>query len=279
MKEKFSKIPATTFQNLGINAGMVLSAFNPTAGTFNQSDIIGATSGGVTFNAAPEYLDFGEDIDNCPKNTKELKRISDWTITLSGTFVTMNAALAERMAAAADNTDGHVIPRDVLNITKDFRDLWFVCDYSDVNTGAGAGFLAIHISNALSTGGFQLQTADKEKGKFSFEFTAHYSIDAQDTVPFEIYIMTGGDAPYVALNTPKATVIDEETITLTATTYPAGSTVTWASSDTDVATVSGGVVTGKSVGSTIISASITENTTTYTDVCVVTVVAAPPSNI
>ena len=42
--------------------------------------------------------------------------------------------------------------------------------------------------NALSTGGFQLQTADKEKGTFSFEYTAHYSMSAQDTVPFEVYV-------------------------------------------------------------------------------------------
>jgi hypothetical protein len=45
--------------------------------------------------------------------------------------------------------------------------------------------------NALSTGGFQIQTADKEKGQFSFEFTGHYSKDSADTVPFEIYIKAG----------------------------------------------------------------------------------------
>ena len=77
------------------------------------------------------------------------------------------------------------------------QDIWLVGDYSDVNnsgTGTGAakaGFIAIHIMNALSTGGFQIQTADKEKMQFSFEFTAHYSIDAQDTVPFEIYVQAG----------------------------------------------------------------------------------------
>ena len=47
--------------------------------------------------------------------------------------------------------------------------------------------------NALSTGGFKLQTADKDKGKMSFEFTGHYSMSAQDTVPFEIYIKKGAE--------------------------------------------------------------------------------------
>lgn len=191
MKEAFSKIPANTFQRLGINAGMLLSEFNPTTGSYDDANLIGATTGGVSFTASPEYTDFGEDIDNCPKNTKELKRINDWTVTLSGTFITMDATLAERLAAAADNTTGHIVPRDVLDITKDFRSVWLVGDYSDVNTGTNAGFIAVHVMDALSTGGFQIQTADKEKMQFSFEFTGHYSIDAQDTVPFEIYVKIG----------------------------------------------------------------------------------------
>ena len=45
--------------------------------------------------------------------------------------------------------------------------------------------------NALSTGGFQLQTSDKAKGQFAFTYTAHYSMAAQDTVPFEVYIKAG----------------------------------------------------------------------------------------
>lgn len=191
MKEAFSKIPANTFQRLGINAGMVLSEFNPTTGSYDDANLIGATTGGVSFTASPEYTDFGEDIDNCPKNTKELKRIDNWTVTLSGTFVTMDPELAERLAAAADNTTGHIVPRDVLDVNKDFRDIWFVGDYSDKNTGTNAGFIAVHVMDALSTGGFQIKTADKEKMQFSFELTGHYSIDAQDTVPFEIYVKAG----------------------------------------------------------------------------------------
>ena len=58
---------------------------------------------------------------------------------------------------------------------------------ADYGTG-GDGFVAVHMLNALSTGGFNLQTTDKAKGAFEFEFTGHYSMDAQDKVPFEVYI-------------------------------------------------------------------------------------------
>ncbi len=45
--------------------------------------------------------------------------------------------------------------------------------------------------NGLSTGGFQIQSTDKAKGQFAFEFTGHYSITDADTVPYEIYVKAG----------------------------------------------------------------------------------------
>lgn len=58
------------------------------------------------------------------------------------------------------------------------------------------------------------------------------------------------------------TVTVGDTITLTATTYPEGQSVTWASLDTDNATVtSGGVVTGVAEGTATIKATLASDTT------------------
>ena len=187
---KFTKIPTNTFQTLQMNAGVLLSEFTPATPAVADAKILGATTGGVNFTATPSFTDFGEDIDNCPKNTLQLKRLDDWEITLSGTFVTVSADLAARLTAAADLSSNKVTPRrDIL--TADFKDLWFVGDYSDKNGETNGGYVAIHMMNTLSTGGFQIQTGDKAKGQFAFEFTAHFSMDAQDTVPFEIYVQSG----------------------------------------------------------------------------------------
>lgn len=194
---KFSKIPTDTFKKLQMNAGILTSAFTPATGTIEDNSIIGATSGGVAFEATPSFSDFGEDIDNCPKNTKELKRLDDWEVKMSGTFVTVDTKVAKLMVGLADidTTDPtKVVPRTNIDLTKDFTDIWWVGDYSDVTTGDNAGFLAIHLMNALSSGGFKLQSGDKAKGQFEFEFTGHFSMDAQDTVPFEIYAKTGNAA-------------------------------------------------------------------------------------
>lgn len=190
---KFTRIPADTFKMLQLNAGVLATTFVPATGTLDTEAQIGATSGGITFTATPTYSDFGEDIDNCPKNTKELKRLDEWEVTMSGTFVAADTAIAKLLVGAADidkQDTTKVTPRNDL-ADADFGDIWFVGDYSDKNGETNGGFIAIKLINALSTGGFQLQTSDKSKGQFSFTFTGHYSIAAQGTVPFEIYIKSG----------------------------------------------------------------------------------------
>ena len=192
---KFTQIPSDTFKKLQLNAGVLATTFEPSTGTLTATNVIGATTGGISFEATPEFEDFGEDIDNCPKNTMELKKLTSWEVVLSGTFVTMDTAVAKSMTGAADidrSDPTKVVPRNDVDVEKDFSDIWFVGDYSDENTGESAGFIAIRVINALSTGGFQLQTTDKGKGNFEFEYTGHYSMSAQGTVPFEVYVKAGG---------------------------------------------------------------------------------------
>lgn len=185
---KYTQIPADTFQSLQLNAGILVEGFDLSTGEI--TNIIGATSGGITFEATPTYSDYGEDIDNCPKNMKELKKLDSWEAKTSGSFATVNASNAKRLAGAADVSGEKITPRnDVLDA--DFEDIWWVGDYSDKNNGENAGFMAIHMMNALSTGGFKLNATDKAKGKFDFEFTAHYSMENQEQVPFEIYVKAG----------------------------------------------------------------------------------------
>lgn len=193
---KFTQIPTDTFQKLQINAGILVqgaTGFVPATGAITSANIIGATTGGITVSCIPTYTDFGENVDNCPKNTMELKRLDNWECRISGTFLTVTPDVAKMMLGAAD-VDGtdttKVVPRVDLD-EDDFDDVWFVGDYSDKNGANNGGFVAIHLLNALSTGGFSMKTSDKEKGEFSVEFTGHVSIEAQEVVPMEFYIKAG----------------------------------------------------------------------------------------
>ena len=193
---KYTQIPTTTFSTLQLNAGILVKSFTTSTGTIG--DIIGATSGGISINLVPSFTDFGDDVDNCPKNTKELKKLTSWdNISMSGTFVTVNPEAVTMLLAAGDvdSTDAtQITPRNDL-LASDFQDIWFVGDYSDKNGVTNGGFIAIHLKNALNQAGFALTTTDKNKGKFSFEFHAHYSISNPDSVPFEVFVQAGTAEP------------------------------------------------------------------------------------
>lgn len=274
---KFAQIPANTFQRLQMEAGIFCKTFNPATGAF--SGLMGATTGGGSFSTSPEFSDFGEDIDNCPNDTKELKRKDRETCVMSTTFVTIDPATAKLAMGGADidsNDATHIIPRRDLN-QSDFEDVWWIGDYSDINTGDGAGFCAIHLMNALSTGGFQIQSGKNAKGNFALELTGHYTIENQSLVPYEVYIKageSGSETPEIMLDMHSATIQVGDTLTLgVSRKVPSSATITWTSGTTSKATVTNGEVTGVAAGSSIITASITVDGATYTDTCTVNVVA------
>ena len=197
---KFTQIPTDTFEKLQLNAGILVkgaTGFVPSTGVLTTANILGATTGGITVSCVPSFIDFGDDVDNCPKNMMELKKLDSWECKISGTFVTVSTTLAKMMLGAADidGTDTtKVTPRVDLD-EDDFQDVWFVGDYSDKNGATNGGFVAVNLMNALSTGGFSMKSADKEKGQFTAEFTGHVSMDAQTVVPMEFYIQAGSAEP------------------------------------------------------------------------------------
>ena len=81
---RYTQIPTNTFSALQLNAGIVLADFDVTDGSFEDTDLLGATSGGVNVTATPEFSDFGEDVDNCPKNDEYSK--TDYMMVFRGTL-------------------------------------------------------------------------------------------------------------------------------------------------------------------------------------------------
>lgn len=195
---KFTKVRPDTFQKLVFNAGIIVTGFNPALGTYEE--ILCATTGGFSFNANPTYDDGGADVDNIPGNTWQLKRLTGYDPTVSGTAVSVDNQEVKRKIGAADidTIDAtHIVPRSNLTAA-DFMDVWLVADYSDMNTGADAGFVAIHLKNVLNTGGFQMTTTKDGKGQFAFDYHAHYDLENIDDVPFEVYIQAGTSSGAVA---------------------------------------------------------------------------------
>ena len=196
MGMKFTQVRSDTWQTLQINAGIVASDFTPATGALDASDILGATTGGIQFASNPEFMDFGEDVDNVPNNTAQLKRLTYFNPTLSGTFVAMDATLAGILIGSNTYTSssGLIVPKTTIDVA-DFSDIWFIGDYSDKNGATNGGFIAVHVLKAYSTGGFQWQSTKDGKGQFAFELTGHYDITDISKAPFEMYIMAGTAEP------------------------------------------------------------------------------------
>lgn len=178
---KFTVIPQDTFTALQLDAGVLLKTFNPsTAAAPSDEDIICATTGGISVSCVPTYSDFGEDVDNCPNNMKELKHLDGWDCKMSTTSLGTSPELIKMALGAADISGNKITPRRDLEQT-DFSDLWWVGDRAD------GGMVAVKLMNALSTGGFSLQTSKNGKGQISIEITGHVSLNAQSVVPMEFY--------------------------------------------------------------------------------------------
>lgn len=194
MSKKFAQLPEDMQEALATGAGIVLKEFdpsNPGEDSAIRANILFATTGGVNPVCVATITDFGEDIDNCPKNTKELAQIEGWDCSMSGTAITVTESVIASLLAAADASDGEITPRMKLK-PEDFNTLWYVCPY-----GTNDGFIAIELNNALSTGGLSLQSGDKAKGQWAFSYKGYTSIDSPDVVPMKFYLKASASASAV----------------------------------------------------------------------------------
>lgn len=182
---KFTKIPQDAFEALQLDAGVLLNSFDPASDNAPEdSAIICATTGGINISCVPAFSDMGADVDNAPVNVKELMKLDSWTCTMSFTALSTSIPFLKLALGVADVSGDKVAPRRDLK-QSDFSDIWWVGDKAD------GGWVAVKLSNALSTGGISLQTSKSGKGQTSVTLTGHVSIDAQDVVPMEFYSKAG----------------------------------------------------------------------------------------
>ena len=186
---KFTVIPQDTFDGLQLDAGVVLKRFNPANPVApSDEDIVCATTGGINVSCVPTYSDLGADVDNCPNDMMEFKHLDSWACTMGFTSLGTSADNIKIALGAADidAETGAIKPRRDLKQT-DFSDIWWVGDRAD------GGLVAVRLKNALSTGGFVLQTTKNGKGQTTVTLTGHVSINNQTDMPMEFYSQDSDD--------------------------------------------------------------------------------------
>ena len=201
---EYMKVPSDTFETIQMDAGLICTSFTPATG--EVSGLVGAIgSDGFKFASNPKFEDYGEDIGNIPDGTMQMLRITGYDPTVSGNYKNVTNALLKALEVAGyaveSNTQDttHIIPEAGFIDEAKFTDLYFVGNYSNHNTGTGAtapyaGYMVVHLKNALNKTGFQWQTTKNGKGTFAFEYHGHYDLDDLDDQPFEYYIRKGAAA-------------------------------------------------------------------------------------
>lgn len=188
---KFTRVSQETFNEIQLEAGLILNTFDPTGATeVKDEDIACATTGGIEIACKPTFTDYGEDIDNVPANMLEFKEVDGWDCSIGFTALNASVSGIKLALGVADAEGNKITPR--FDIKKgDAKDVWWVGDRAD------GGCVACRLINALSTEGLSLKTSKNGKGQLSCTLTGHVSITNQDQVPMEFYVMEGpgeGDA-------------------------------------------------------------------------------------
>lgn len=279
---KFTTIPQNTFEGLQMDAGVLLKHFDPANPVPPlDEDIICATTGGIKVDCVPTFSDLGEDIDNVPVNMKELKHLDSWECKLGFTSLGTSAESIRLALGAADISaeTGAIVPRRDL-LQSDFTDLWWVGDRAD------GGLVACKLKNALSTGGFSLQTTKNGKGQVTVELTGHVALADQNTMPMEFYSADPTETMYsvtqnltnVTSDFTPATIAEKAALTahLTAnegyvidavTVYMGGvniSATAYADGTVSIGSVTGNVTITASATATGTTHSVTQNLTNVT---------------
>lgn len=180
---QFTIIAQDTFNTIQTDAGILVKNFNPANPNVQNSDIICATTGGITASCKPAFSDMFEDVDNAPNNTKEGKHLDGWDAKISTQCLGTSPQAIKLALGCADidsNDATKIVPRAELKQT-DFSDIWWIGDK------ANGGFVAVQLKNALSTEGFEIKTTKNGKGTINLSLTGHMSIQNQKEVPMVFY--------------------------------------------------------------------------------------------
>ena len=183
---KFTKIPQSTFDEIQLDAGVLTTEFDPEhPEQFTVDKIICATTGGIQISSVPSFSDFGEDVDNVPNNMLEFKHKDSEENKISTTALGTSPKMIKLALGCAEiddsNTATKIVPRRDVK-TSDVKSIWWIGDKTN------GGYVAVQLKNALSTGGYSLQTGKNAKGQTSLEFTGHTSIQNQDDSSIEFYV-------------------------------------------------------------------------------------------
>lgn len=182
------QIPTETFNELAKGAGMLATTFTPNSpATLNPENILCATSGGVHVTCTPTLKDHADGIDNAKTGMLEFQEVTDYAVEMSFACKTVNVTMLGIAMGLTSNSGTKIAPKHGMLTKSDVKDIWLIVPQTDKKCFAAC------VKNAFSTGGLDFQTENDGTGSLNITLKGMYSIEAQDTVPLECYIIEDED--------------------------------------------------------------------------------------
>jgi hypothetical protein len=175
-------------KNFQLDAGILVTGLRTfdTAG-LEAAALLGATSGGGTFTAIPEYRNIFDDIDGARGKYKDGDVIDNWEVKLTATLKEItkeNIILALGAAQVRLGTTHDMIEGKMTVSESDYLSNVVWC-------GTLKGHIEpifIELKNAINTKGFDMAFTDKGTGSVAVEFEARFDLRDPNVVPFAIHM-------------------------------------------------------------------------------------------
>jgi hypothetical protein len=186
----YSGYTAKTSENLLLDAGAFFVNYDMAADTFDTAvtagKLLGATRGGGSFSAVPEFRSI--EVDGVKGKAKGLQVIDSWEVKMSSNVLEVTKeALAQALASSDLDTVSNT-EYDVLTAKNSVDLTDYIDNITYVGTRSGSAEpVIIQIYNVLNKNGLTLETADKGETVVAMEFEGHYDDAELDKPPFSIF--------------------------------------------------------------------------------------------
>ncbi len=190
---KKNGVTAKTPKNIQLGAGTIYKNLKFSNNTWAGS-VLGATSGGNTYNITNEQRDLGSDIDGVHVKVKGLIVKQGETASLEVNLVELSQEIIEKAIIGKEDTNANIDGFKVIKTKAEITDEDYLENIGFVGFTAENKPIIIIMDNAICTSGLSNNPKDKDPtvSKVTFECTAKLNDDGNDydVLPVAIYMPT-----------------------------------------------------------------------------------------
>lgn len=172
-------------ENVQLGEGVLIFNFNPDDWDDPEAIPFGATRGGGSYNVERTNLAMRFDGDR-GENTKGLKRITEWVITITANALELDLDLMAKImpggieeVSGGTSVPGYRKYRPKIN----YEESDYLKNLAYVTESYAGGLVAYVIENPLGDGALSAAFEDKNEVVAETTFTAHFDPEKMDEVP------------------------------------------------------------------------------------------------